>query len=268
MPKAYFMVRSVVEEPLRQKFDHWYSTHHLPMALNDFKAEKCWRFWSAADAGVHYAVYQFSDMAKLDAALKSHAFKGLVADYEGMAVWRDAHARYGESGRGAGAALWRYKWPLKNFAATFDRFRVNRLAVYSVAVDAELPDHAGRGRHRCRHRAKCSGRRRRKDRQRGLRNACGVISGFGSTGTMLSPRRPRSPPGCRWRRGFARHCRADAGAMAKTARMRGSRYDLPSPASAAQRRVAGRQGFGLGQRSGNSGGALQLTDRASSCSID
>ena len=68
MPKAYFMVRSVVEEPLRQKFDHWYSTHHLPMALEEFKAEKCWRFWSALDAGVHYAVYQFPDMARLDTA--------------------------------------------------------------------------------------------------------------------------------------------------------------------------------------------------------
>ncbi len=48
MPKAYFMVRAVVDEPLRQKFDHWYSSHHLPMALNDFKAEKCWRFWSTS----------------------------------------------------------------------------------------------------------------------------------------------------------------------------------------------------------------------------
>jgi hypothetical protein len=82
MQKAFFMVRSVVEEPLRQKFDHWYSTHHLPMALNDFKAEKCWRFWSAPDPGVHYAVYQFPGMAKLDAALKSDAFKALVADYD------------------------------------------------------------------------------------------------------------------------------------------------------------------------------------------
>jgi hypothetical protein len=81
MPKAYFMVRSVVIEPLRQKFDQWYSRHHLPMALADFKAEKCWRFWSAADAGVHYAVYQFADMAKLDAAIKSDAFKELVADF-------------------------------------------------------------------------------------------------------------------------------------------------------------------------------------------
>ena len=82
MPNAYFMVRSVVDEPLRKKFDAWYSRHHLPMALRDFKAEKCWRFWSKPDPGVHYAVYQFVDMAKLEAALKSDAFKGLVKDFD------------------------------------------------------------------------------------------------------------------------------------------------------------------------------------------
>jgi hypothetical protein len=82
MSKAYFVVRSVVEEPLRMKFDAWYSANHLPMALSEFKAEKCWRFWSAADQGVHYAVYQFPDMARLDAALKSDGFKRLVADFD------------------------------------------------------------------------------------------------------------------------------------------------------------------------------------------
>jgi hypothetical protein len=82
MPKAYFIVRSVVEPPLRQRFDQWYSSHHLPMALSEFKAEKCWRFWSALDAGVHYAAYQFSDMAKLDAVLNSDGFKMLVADFD------------------------------------------------------------------------------------------------------------------------------------------------------------------------------------------
>jgi hypothetical protein len=82
MAKAYFMVRAVVEEPPRQKFDHWYSSHHLPMALEEFKCEKCWRFWSAVDAGVHYAVYQLADMARLDAAMKSQGFKGLVVDFD------------------------------------------------------------------------------------------------------------------------------------------------------------------------------------------
>ena len=52
------------------------------MALDEFKAEKCWRFWSAVDKGVHYAVYQFPDLARLDAALKSQGFKGLVADFD------------------------------------------------------------------------------------------------------------------------------------------------------------------------------------------
>jgi hypothetical protein len=82
MPKAYFMVRAAVEEPLRQKFDLWYSTHHLPWALKDFKAEKAWRFWSTIDAGVHYAVYQFADQAKLDAAMQDAVLKPLIADFD------------------------------------------------------------------------------------------------------------------------------------------------------------------------------------------
>ena len=82
MPKAYFVDRSVVEPPLRQRFDQWYSSRHLPMALSEFKCEKCWRFWSALDAGVHYAAYQFTDLARLDAALNSDGFKMLVADFD------------------------------------------------------------------------------------------------------------------------------------------------------------------------------------------
>lgn len=82
MPKTFFMVRSLVAEPLREKFDHWYSTDHAPRALADFKAERYWRFWSAREHGVHYAVYQFADLARCDAALNSAAFKALVADFD------------------------------------------------------------------------------------------------------------------------------------------------------------------------------------------
>jgi hypothetical protein len=82
MAKAYFIVRAVVTETLRQKFDYWYSTDHLPRALAGFKAEKAWRFWSTVDAAVHYAVYQFADMARLDAAMKSDALKALIADFD------------------------------------------------------------------------------------------------------------------------------------------------------------------------------------------
>jgi hypothetical protein len=82
MPKAYFMVRAVVEEPLRQKFDHWYSTVHLPDAMAAFKAEKAWRFWSTLDAGVHYAVYQFADVAKLEAGVAPDVLRPLIADFD------------------------------------------------------------------------------------------------------------------------------------------------------------------------------------------
>jgi len=82
MPKSFFLVRAVVAEKLRDKFDHWYSTDHLPKALAIFKAEKGWRFWSTVEAGVHYAVYQFTGMAQLDAAMKSEGLKTLIAEFD------------------------------------------------------------------------------------------------------------------------------------------------------------------------------------------
>ena len=94
MPKSFFLVLAIVAEPLREKFDHWYSTDHLPLAIKIFKCEKSWRFWSEVEPGVHYAVYQFADKAACDAALGSQAFKELVADFtrtwpEGVTRTRD-----------------------------------------------------------------------------------------------------------------------------------------------------------------------------------
>jgi hypothetical protein len=81
--KAYFMVRAqVANEPDRAKFDQWYATHHLPLAMNEFHAEKGWRFWSRSDPSVHYALYQFKDMATLRNSLESPGFKMLVADFD------------------------------------------------------------------------------------------------------------------------------------------------------------------------------------------
>jgi hypothetical protein len=82
MPQAFLVVRSVVSEPLRARFDHWYASDHLPRAIVDLAAEKCWRFWSETDAAVHYAVYRFADMGELTRALGSQGFRGLVADYD------------------------------------------------------------------------------------------------------------------------------------------------------------------------------------------
>jgi hypothetical protein len=91
MPKSFFLVRAVVAPHLREKFEHWYSANHLPFALRVFKCEKAWRFWSEVEDGMHYAVYQFADKARLDAALGSDGFKAMVADFN--AAWPDGVTR-------------------------------------------------------------------------------------------------------------------------------------------------------------------------------
>ena len=102
MPKAFFIVRAVVAAPLREKFDHWYATDQSRLAHAAFKSEKCWRFWSAREPGVHYAVYRFADLAAADAALNAASFKALVADFDRSWCRRHPHPRCCEPGRGAG----------------------------------------------------------------------------------------------------------------------------------------------------------------------
>ncbi|HEY1364110.1 MAG TPA: hypothetical protein VGF60_17850 [Xanthobacteraceae bacterium] len=81
--KAYFMVRAQVTNPAdREKFDRWYDGHHLPLAMKEFRAEKGWRFWSRSDPSVHYAMYEFEDLATLRSRLDSPGFKMLVADFD------------------------------------------------------------------------------------------------------------------------------------------------------------------------------------------
>jgi len=80
--KAYFMVRAqVANEADRAKFDQWYGAHHVPMAMKSFRCEKAWRFWSRSDPSVHYAMYQFGDVAKLKERISSPDFKDLVDDF-------------------------------------------------------------------------------------------------------------------------------------------------------------------------------------------
>jgi hypothetical protein len=81
--KAYLMIRAQVTAATdRTKFDQWYGTHHLPLAIDKFPAEKGWRFWSRSDPSLHYAMYQFTDMAALRRSLESPDFKLLVADFD------------------------------------------------------------------------------------------------------------------------------------------------------------------------------------------
>src|SRR4051812_42176571 len=81
---ACFMVRAqVVDAAVRGDFDRWYQ-EHLPDALKGFNARRAWRGWSAVDPLVHYAFYEFDNLAHAQAIQGTDALKRLVADFDRM----------------------------------------------------------------------------------------------------------------------------------------------------------------------------------------
>jgi hypothetical protein len=89
---AFFVVRAqVLDSAIRNDFDRWYRDEHLPDALKAFRARRAWRGWSDLDASVHYAWYEFVDLASARAIVGSEALKLLVAEFE--RTWGDKVAR-------------------------------------------------------------------------------------------------------------------------------------------------------------------------------
>ena len=89
---ACFIVRAqLTDAALRQEFDRWYQEEHLPDAAKAFKAQRAWRGWSEVDASVHYAFYEFDDVARVRAIPGSDALKRLVAEFD--RVWGDKVTR-------------------------------------------------------------------------------------------------------------------------------------------------------------------------------
>jgi hypothetical protein len=89
---AYFIVRAqVVDADVKDDFDRWYQDEHLPDALEAFNARRAWRGWSAVDANVHFAFYEFDDLAAAQAIPESDALKGLVIEFDRM--WGDKVTR-------------------------------------------------------------------------------------------------------------------------------------------------------------------------------
>lgn len=81
--KAYMIGRAEVPNPAdRPKFEEWYTTNHLPLAVEKLKAERGWRFWSRTDPAVHYAMYQFPDMDFLQERMNSDDLRFLIADFD------------------------------------------------------------------------------------------------------------------------------------------------------------------------------------------
>ena len=80
---AYLMVRAVLAEASdRTSFNRWYGAEHLPDAVARFGARRGWRCWSRTDPSVHYAFYEFADLARAQAVLGSPEFRALVAEFD------------------------------------------------------------------------------------------------------------------------------------------------------------------------------------------
>ena len=85
---ACFIVRAqVADAALKDEFDRWYQEEHLPDAHKAFNALRAWRGWSEVDSSMHYAVYEFKDMATVRAIQGSDPLKRLVAEFD--RVWGD-----------------------------------------------------------------------------------------------------------------------------------------------------------------------------------
>ena len=89
---AYLMVRAVLTEVAdRPRFDSWYEAEHLPDAVARFGATRGWRCWSRTDPSVHYAFYEFPDVAQAHAILGSPGLQVLVAEFD--RVWAPSVTR-------------------------------------------------------------------------------------------------------------------------------------------------------------------------------
>jgi hypothetical protein len=90
---AYLIVRAELVEPaVKEDFDRWYQEEHLAAARQAFQARRAVRGWSQVDAAVHYAVYEFDDLAAASAIQGSAALQRLVAEFDRR--WGDKVRRH------------------------------------------------------------------------------------------------------------------------------------------------------------------------------
>ncbi|MDB5713648.1 MAG: hypothetical protein JWO15_1045 [Sphingomonadales bacterium] len=79
---AHLIVRAIVADSRhRRDFDTWYRDDHMAQVIEHFDLVRCWRSWSVLDPSVHYACYEFSDIADLQAMMNTATFSELVEDF-------------------------------------------------------------------------------------------------------------------------------------------------------------------------------------------
>lgn len=79
---AHLIVRADVPAADREAFDRWYEEEHLPDAVAAFKAIGGRRGWSTTQPNLHYAWYEFAELATALATADSAAIKSLIAEFD------------------------------------------------------------------------------------------------------------------------------------------------------------------------------------------
>ena len=79
---AYLIVRAEVDSSVRDTFDTWYESEHLPDALKAFNALSAKRGWSSVEANVHIAFYEFADLDAANTLINSDILKSFIAEFD------------------------------------------------------------------------------------------------------------------------------------------------------------------------------------------
>lgn len=93
---ALLAVTSTVDPAVREAFDHWYETEHIPDAqrlLEGISRVTRWRSTTAADQVV--TVYEFGTAEQVQAALAGEAIKDLIAEFDRLWAGTVSRARAG-----------------------------------------------------------------------------------------------------------------------------------------------------------------------------
>ena len=86
---AFLLVRAKVAPAERDAFDAWYQKEHLPDVANALDAANARRGWSAfsdvddnGDFAIHFAIYEFADVADAKRAMGSDGYDRMVAEFD------------------------------------------------------------------------------------------------------------------------------------------------------------------------------------------
>ena len=84
---AFLIVRAEVEPSAKDDFDTWYQDGHLERVARTYGAAGAWRGWSAVDANVHVACYEFADLADVNRVTASDERKRMLGEFARR--WQD-----------------------------------------------------------------------------------------------------------------------------------------------------------------------------------